>query len=223
MSSRVMTTDMAGLLPYILPKVPTAPNFLVEFQARNAVIEFCERTRCWRQLITTSVGSDGKARVTPLGVTIHEIEEAYLDDTLLEPTQFTGLEPDELTGQTTKAQAKYISQINPGEVIVFPKETGTLRISCFLKPKQGMDIGSDPSNPLADANNIMPEFMLTQYAEKLAAGALYRIMSIPKQDFTDMKSAAVHKAEFDAACDSHFSTSIKGQQRTPLRTKARFI
>ena len=223
MSSHTPLTTMADLLPYIAPHVSSAPDFLIMFQTRLAVIEFCERTRCWRQIKQCNTSSNGRARITPYGATIHEIEEAYLGQTKLEPTQFTDTDPDDLTGLTTSGPAKYITQINPGEVMVFPKEQGALRISCFLKPVQGVSIGGNVADPLEDANNVLPEFMVAQYAEKLAHGAMYRIMSIPKQDFTDLQMAAVHKAAFEDACNGNFNSNVRGQQRAPLRVKARFI
>lgn len=223
MSSHTAMTTMADLLPYIAPHVTTAPDFLIEFQTRLAVIEFCERTRCWRQIKTVATDAKGRARIAPFGATVHEFEEAYLGQTKLTPTQFTETDPDALTGLNTGGQAKYISQVNPGEAMVFPAEQGTLKVSCFLKPLQGVNVGTDTADPLKDANNTLPEFMVAQYAEALAAGALYRIMSIPKQDFTDLQMAAVHKQAFEGGCNSHFNSNVRGQQRAPLRVKARFI
>ena len=218
-----MTAPISDLLPYIETHVTTVPTPFAEFQARLAAIEFCERTRCWRQIINVSLNCQGRARVTALGATIHEFEEAALDGVPLIPSQFTEADPEEISGGENRGQAKYITQITPGEISVYPIQEGKLRLSCFLKPRHGRSIGTDATAPLDDEYNVLPAFMVTQYAEKLAHGALYRIMSTPKQDFTDMAMAAVHKQMFDQACDSHFSSNMRGQQRAPMRVKPRWL
>jgi len=217
------TVSTSELLPYILPYAPAVPTPIAEFSARLAVIEFCERTRCWRSLSESPVDERGRAIITPPGATIHEFEEALLDGCELTATQFTETEAEELTGKESQGQARYISQINPGEIIVHPVQQGVLRLSCFLKPRHGQAVGEDPENPLADAFNVMPQFMLTQYSEHLASGALARIMGTPKQDYSDAAMAGYHAQRFDAACNSHSSTNMRGQQRAPIRVKARFI
>lgn len=219
----VQITRIADLLPYILPKVPTAPLPFVEFQARLAVIEFCERTKCWRQIITTTLAANNRTLIASPTATIHEFEEVTLNGRPLQPTQFTEAEPDELRGPQEAAQAKFVAQINPGQVSVYPFEAGTLRVSCFLKPRHGQSIGGDPDNPLADAFNVLPAFMVTQYAEPLAAGALARILATERTDFFSPQMAAAYRAQFEDACNSHFSAHMKGQQRAPIRVKPRWM
>lgn len=219
----IQMTAIADLLPYIIPKAPTVPQPFAEFQARLAVIEFCERTRCWRQIVNTTVGTNNTTVIAPQFTTIHEIEEATINGRLLEPTQFTEAQPDELYGEQAPSQAKYIAQIAPGEVALYPFETGTLRVSCFLKPRHGQSIGADPQNPLADAYNTLPAFMVAQYAEKLAAGALARILATENADFFSPQMAAVYAGQFDEACNRHFSSNMRGQQRAPTRVKPRWI
>ena len=219
----IQISPFSDLLPYILPNVPTAPLPFVEFQTRLAVIEFCERTRCWRQIITTNIAANNATVIAPSYATIHEFEAVTLNGRPLEPTQFTEAAPDELMGPQTEAQAKYVAQIAPGQVAVYPFEAGTLRISCFLKPRHGQSIGGDVEDPLADAFNVLPAFMVTQYAEKLAAGALARILNTEKTDFFSPQMAAQYRAAFDEACDSHFGSNMMGQQRAPMRVKPRWM
>lgn len=219
----IISTKTSDLLPYIMPKVPTVPQPFAEFQARLAAIEFCERTRCWRQIITVTLSANGRALIAPAFATIHEFEEATLDGQPLEPTQFIDVDPEEVTGIANDGQAKYIAQVRPGEVAVYPFQAGTLRVSCFLKPRHGQSIGFDAENPLSDAYNVMPDFMVTQYAAIIADGALYRIMSTPSQDFTNMEMAGIHKMAFDAGCNNHFGSNMRGQQRAPIRVKPRWM
>jgi len=221
-----MSTQIAPiseLLPYILPTVPACPRPFAEFKAREAVIEFCERTMCWRQILTVNLTANNRALIAPPFATIHEFEEVTLNGRELEPTQFTEAMPDEMRGEQAPAQAKYVTQIKPGEVSVYPFEAGTLKVAVFLKPKHGQAIGANPENPLEDANNFLPAFMVAQYASSLASGALARILMTKGQSFYDPNLAQKHEAIFDAACNAHFSTSIRGQQKAPMRVKPRWM
>lgn len=219
----ITLSPIAELLPYILPAVPQVPRPFAEFKARKAVIEFCERTRCWRQIVTVNVTANNAMIIAPPNSTIHEFEEATLNGRELTPTQFTELAVVELTGMEDSAQAKYVTQIAPGQVAVWPFETGVLRVSCFLKPRHGQSIGGDPDNPLADDYNVLPSFMVAQYATALAAGALSRIFETRGQSFYDPALAGKHRAEFEQACDRHFGSNMRGQQRAPIRVKPRWI
>lgn len=221
--SYTTTVPISDLLPYILPKAATVPLPYAEFMARLAVIEFCERTRCWRQLLTVNLGSSKGCMIAPFDATIHEFEEATLNGNPLTPTQFTDVEPDELTGEANEGAAKYITQISPGTVSVYPFERGRLRVSCFLKPRHGQAVGLDDTAPLSDAYNVLPDFMVTQYATALADGALWRILSTKNQPFTDLEAAAMHKDHFEEACRTHFSSNMRGQQRAPVRVKPRWM
>lgn len=211
------------LLPYILPDATGCPSFVAEFEARKAVIEFCERTRCWRHVVSVTLDAESKAIVAPDNTTIHEFEKALLDGVELTPTQFTAVDSEELYGTEITGPAKYISQIEPGQVLVHPSDTGTLRVSCFLKPKHGQSMQSDADNPISDAYNVFPAFMLAQYADSLAAGALSAILFKPNKPYTDYERAAVFRAKFEAACNGAFQSNIRGQQRAPLRVKPNWL
>ena len=221
--SAVQTTRIADLLPYILPKVPTAPLPFVEFQARLAAIEFCERTRCWRHIITAQVTAQNRTVTAPPYATIHEFEEVTLDGRELQPTQFIDADPQELMGPQESNQACYVAQINPGQVAVYPFQAGTLRISCFLKPRHGQNIGNDFEDPLNYSFNVLPAFMVTQFASALAAGALARILETERADFFSTQMAAKYRAELEDACNGHFSKNMRGQQRAPMRVKPRWM
>jgi hypothetical protein len=217
------TARTADLLPFILPKAKAAPQPFAELQARVACIEFCENTRCWRHITTVMLETQGQAVVAPFYATIHEFEEATLDGVPLTPTQFIDVKPETLTGRAEPGNAAYIAQSNPGTVTVYPQQTGTLRLSVFLKPRYGQLFGMDAENPLEDAYNVIPEFLVAQHAQVLAAGALSRILSTPDEPFTDMKMAAVYRQEFELGMSRHFSSNIRGQQRAPVRTRPQWM
>lgn len=221
--SAVQITRISDLLPYILPKVPSCPLPYAEFMARLAVIEFCEKTRCWRQIIEATVAENNATLIAPQGSTIHEFEEVTLNGRELTPTQFTDVVSAEMQGPQPNAQANYISQIAPGQVAVYPFEPGVLRVSCFLKPRHGQAIGLDAAAPLDDAYNVLPSFMVAQYAESLAAGALARILETERSDFFNPELSQKYRGDFFAAIGSNFRSNVRGQQRAPLRVRPRWM
>lgn len=216
-------TPLSLFLPYVLPHAAKVPEPVAEFNLRMAAIEFCERTRCWRLAISVPVSSNNQTIVAPAFTTIHQFEEVTHDGRLLIPTQYTSLPPEVLSGELQEGQPAWISQTEPGQVTIFPYLAGTLRMTVFLKPQHGTQFGADPVNPLRDALNVVPAFMLTQNAETLAAGALQRILAMPGKPWSDPGRAMYFKDEFDKGCGASFASNITGQQRAPIRTRGYYM
>lgn len=219
----VTTVRLTEFLPYVLPYAPKCPRPTAEFALRRAAKVFCERTRCWRHITTQTLTTQGSIVVAPSYATIHEFETATLDGAPLTPTQFTDIDPDELTGSTKVGKPEYITQIEPGLVSVYPFAQGLLRVSLFLKPRAGNSFGSDPLDPLHDSFNVVPDFMLIQHADSIASGALALILSVPDQPFTNEEKALFYSAAFEKACGASFQSNIRGQQRAKVRTKPRWF
>lgn len=217
------TTPLASFLPYVLPEATACPAPTAEFQLRMAAIEFCERTRCWRHLTSVVVSAENTTIAAPALTTIHEFEEATHDGRLLTPTQYTEVEAEALKGELREGQPQYITQTEPGKVTIYPYAAGTLRLSMFLKPQHGTLFGADPVNPLRDALNMVPPFMLEQHATALAHGALARILRLPGETWTDGERAMFHHSKFEAAVGACSTSNMRGQQRAPVRTKAQWI
>lgn len=162
--------------------------------------------------------------VVPDGAAVHLIEEATYNGQTLTPIQFTAAEPDSLTGIAASGRPQFITQIEPGSFHIYPFEAGgTLRVSMFLKPRADAKFNHLAGRPLFDGHAYVPDFLVTQDAEAVAHGAVYRIKMMPAQSFYDPKGAGIAKTQFDAACNARFSASIVGQQRTKVRTKAHWF
>lgn len=217
------TTRLSELLPLILPHAKHCPEPFALLQARLAAIEFCEKTRCWRHVLTREMTTNHSVVVAPMTATIFEFEDATFDGSPLTPIQYTEADPDDLLEIANDGEPKWISQIAPGEVAVFPFKAGTLRASVFLKPRHGQLFGTDPLDPLHDSFNVIPDFLFVQHAADLADGALARILFTPDEPFTDPQRAAVHHAAFKKACSNKSGAHVRGQQRAPVRTKPRWI
>ncbi len=212
-----------SFIPLVTVHASEAPHPVVEQQIRLAAIEFCERTRCWRHVFRREVSCPGgPIRIIPPYATIFEFEFAYFNDAVLTPTQLTDIDFEPTQDDAFSAPPTHISQIEPGQVILFPRsnEPGLIYLSAFLKP-----IGSDDWNGGTydtgedDDLNMLPDFMLVQHAETIARGALARILAIPGQTYTDMARAGAYAADFRDRMDTRFNTGLRGQQRAPARSK----
>ena len=93
-----------------------------------------------------------------------------------------------------------------------------VKLSLFLKPTLKDEFGTDPTDPLFNRYDVVPDWMLTQHGHRLADGALGRILAIPGEPWTDLQRAAYHAGLFDEACTSNFRQQIKGQQRARRRS-----
>lgn len=210
----------SAFLPLILPFCPECPDFLAEQHARFAAIEFCERSRAWRHLTTVTIqtGSAGTGvMVAPDTAAIHEIEFAEIDGRKLTPVQFSSID------NAAEGQAEYITQTAPGEVRVVPFEPGSLKISMFLKPLTGSQYGTDAASPMFDRFNVVPDFLVDMHGHTIAAGALAKLLSIPREPWTDEKKALQYEARFREKLDSAFRWNMRGQQRAPQRVKPRWF
>jgi hypothetical protein len=214
-----ITVSLSKFLPMVLPHAPECPPAIATFNLRLAAIEFCERTLCWRHMATVNLDRDGKSLIAPHYAAIHRIESAVFDDEItLEPLQYSDV--DEKTMENTAGTPpKYITQAEYNTVRILPFKEGTLSLSLFLKPVNGMEMQQDDDGIVADAYDVVPEFIYKMHAEQIAAGALARLLAQPGKPWSDMDAALLYGQRFNGLMDQHFSVSLTGQQRARRRTK----
>ncbi|MCR9276251.1 MULTISPECIES: phage adaptor protein [unclassified Mameliella] len=211
------TVPLEQFEPLVRPYARDLPVPVARRLLRRAAIEFCERTRCWREIITVTVDEQNETIVTPSYATIHRIEEAYWEDNVkLIPTQYT-----EVTQTERQAEGLpcYIAQMHPNTVQLIPYSAGTLTISAFLKPIEGTSMQLNVAGDVEDALDVVPAFLLGQFGQQISYGALARALMIPDQPYTDPRSAMLYQGKFDAACTDHFASNITMQHRPPARTR----
>lgn len=199
-----------AFMPLVLPYANACPEPVAEARVREAAIEFCERTHCWRLIDDIVIDADTPDLIvisTPAGSVLHKIETAWFDGREIDPAPFSSVPQD---GDDQRGSPRTYSQSNFGEVRLFPRpEAGKLRLSLFLKPGR--------------ASDEVPDFLHQQFGQEIANGALVQILLTPGQPFSDPQMAAYYKSKFDAACDKNFAISTTGQQRARPRTRARFV
>lgn len=201
---------------YILSSVPGCAEPSIELAVVNAARAFCVRTQLWRGSVELAVSVEAPTvTVTvPAQSVLHKIESARLlsagSELDIEPITLADLDRLMPGWRTfTQGMGRWYTQEQHGEVTVVPFCAGTLKLTTVLKP----------DNTAIE----LPDFLLDDYQEEIADGALARLLILPKQPFTDPNLAQVHMARFNSRLDELASKSVRGQQRGPLRTRARFF
>lgn len=206
----------SDFFPYILPFATSAPDPLVERYARQAAIDFCRRSRCWRDVQEIDVsGEESEIIGAPGQAAIFEIESGHFKGASdqnwrkLDRVSYDSINPDYMDAAVTALSVpKVLSQAEFDTVVVAPRAAGTLRLVTYLMPRHDAEYG--------------PDFLFERFPTIVADGALSNILMIPEQPYTNPNLAALKAGLFNQACDENFSLNIRGQQRAPMRVRSSF-
>ena len=203
-------TDLDVFLPSIMPKAPGCPEPTAFAEIISAARKVCERLRIWRSDDTfTITPTSCNVMCSPGGADVYQIENALLDERQLQPIALNDLNDLVPNWRTATDGGKWITQQEPGSVLVVPASSGTLRLSLILTPSEEAD--------------QLPDFLARDYRSLIADGALAEILMLPMQSFTDPSRAQFFQARFDMELGRLSNQGIKGQQRAPSRTRAQFM
>lgn len=199
------------LLPQILPYAPGCPEPVALVNIVKAAQQFCERTRLWRVNYDIAVTKTSINVVpVPAGADLFEIERARFADKVLTPVSLSELDHKQVDWRTWEdPEPRYITQEQPGEVILCPRCEGTVNLWVFLRP--------------ADGSEELPDFIIKLYGRVIADGALAEILMTPNQPFTAPDRAQFYAARFEQRVSNLANTHIKGQQRARMRTKPQWF
>lgn len=220
---------ITSFFPLVLTFAPAVPEPVAEQMIRLAAVEFCERTRCWRHMVTRRVigmeeecAAPQAIRIFPPYATIFEFEFAYFNGQKLDPMQFSDIDIQSPDEEQITGHPRNITQTEPGQVMLLPRPdaSGSLNLSLFLKPLSMDDWEGSPYDSGEDDDlNVLPDFLMTQHGEAIQFGALARILAIPGQSYTDLARAEFYRLSFAAKLDSGFQMNLRGQHRAPPRSK----
>lgn len=202
---------LEDLLPRIMPRAPRCPEPTALDAIRRAAMEFCQRTRIWRESDSFGVTTAGDNIIcVPQGTVLFEIESARIDGRPLEPASLSWLNQQfPLWREETSDLPRFITQVEPDSVQLVPAGTGALDLTLILKP--------------SDDAEYLPDWMIDQHSRVLADGALGEILTIPGQPFFNPQLAGFHAGRFARDLDRLSSAGIRGQQRAPVRTVPDFF
>lgn len=202
--------DLAAFLPSITPYAPGAAEPNVWANIIRAAQTFSERGRLWRDTASVAFTPDSASVIpVPTGAELFEIEHAIMAERDLKPMSVSDLDRKHPGWRTqTDDQARWYTQTTPGTLQLVPGCTGQLDVWMFLRP-------TDNATNLPD--------LFGQYTDVLADGALAKILMLPDQLFSNPQMAQFYGERFDNRIDSLFNRTVQGQQRAPIRTRARFF
>lgn len=209
--------DIELLLPRVLEKAAACPEPTAIRHLRDAAIEFCRRTRIWREsdsfsmLALTNPGSETLAPFE--GSQIYEISHAAFietgaesDDpgTPLEAVTIDWLDQEHPGWREKEGPPRFITQSAPNTVTIAPKADGTLKLELILLPAE-------------DADQV-PDILIETYSRQIADGAIGAVLLLPG-DFGNADLGAFHTAKFEEHLARFGDRIPRGQQRAKRRSK----
>lgn len=187
-----MITLYTSLYDQVLPDVPGVPQNVALNAIRNAVIEFCGRTKIWvidHDPISIVANESTYQFEPPNGAVVSSIVAAWFGGVGIDPTTQAELNAEH-TGWTTLTgtPTKYLQE-NSEEVILFRKPTSALTngltMKVALKPKRN--------------STGVEAWIIEEYQEEIAHGAKARLFSMQKKPWSDAALASYHMGAFDDA------------------------
>lgn len=203
--------DLDDFLPHIAPKAPGCPVPSAHVALLQAAAQFCERTRTWKHEAEMPINDlDDISFDAPDGAIVMEFESVLFDGVKLEAKTtdwmdrcMRGWRRGDIAGYP-----RFYTQKSMGTLRIAPIENGILTVNCILKPAMDAD--------------QLPDFLLEQYAEVLAWGALGRLLSTPDQPFTDFNVGAAYLAAFENKLAGLAYKTTTGQMRARPRVRSHF-
>ncbi|MCA1490086.1 hypothetical protein I6F11_04030 [Ensifer sp. NBAIM29] len=203
--------DIDDFLPQVLLYAPNCSDLVAYRFIREAARELCQRTNAWRESDEVTVSTpDCEAVSTISDADIHLIQRAELDGIKLTPTTVAWLDdnrPGWETSSDEEAQARWITQVRPDTVTVYPRVSGSLTTRLVLKPSLSA--------------LTLPRFLLDQWGTEIGKGAAGRILLLPGNENAAFGQALI--SEFNARLDTEAIRATKGQQGARLRTKGSYF
>lgn len=203
--------DIDDLLPQVLVYAPNCSDVLARRYIREAAREFCSKADIWTERDTvTIVDPEGECLCTVSDAEILKIKSAKLDGIELTPQSADWLDDNVTDWDTAIGQARYITQIKPGAVLVAPRATGKLTMRVVLRPSiRALQL---------------PDFLVDTYATEIGKGAAGRVLMHATDDGgANPALASALLGEFSSYLDSLPMKVARGQQGARPRTKGSFF
>ncbi len=204
--------DISVFLPKVRQYAPGAAEPAAYDAIREAVIEFCDRTRLWRDKITETTAAFGPITLTPAaGAAIADIDLVRVEGRQLErvSSQYLDDRYGAWRDTTFTGTPSFVTQLAEDEITIVPWAACDVDVYVRYRP--------------TNTTETIPDFIADGYASTIQAGALARLLMIPGQPFTNPDLAMAFAQRFQADLDQFAARPISGQQRAPVRTKAQFF
>lgn len=212
-----------SFFPYVLPDVVGAPEPLVVHHIRNACIEFCEKSLILTRdhdPITVIQGICDYDLEPPGGYLVIKVQRAWLENNPLDP-----IAPDFVREAAVynRLFASYNAESRSTPHYYLQKDERT--ISLWPLPDRKfvngltLRVALKPTRTSTDIEDVIFE----EYAEAIAAGALFRLQASPGKAYTNPEMAVVNKGFFEQGINVARQRASRGHVRSNLSVKMRRI
>lgn len=207
-----MASSLDLFLPDILPNVNGCPDALARNAVLNALREFFDRTLAWRVMldpITVTIGISNYDIDVPSGSALSQVLEFYYDGEKVEPTTRTDVAAQDALWRSNPGpiQGWYTENVTTLVLLPEPDFTKSNGVELYVALK-----------PSKDATTV-DDWILNEYDEDIAHGALARLCAVPEKFWTNGKLAEYHQEKFNTAIASTAAKAAKGRTRAALRTR----
>ena len=183
--------------PFIATHVPGAPELLMEHSLRQAAIEFCRASEYWQekaqplQIITNvreyeleAAEAHDAGVIRPLTVAIEHLNLKPVEEAALSRMRPSWRDD---VGHPQRYVTYHPSLIVLDRAPALPLNQKTLYCTLALKPSQ-------------DAQTL-PRWLYEDFAEPVAAGAIWRLMATPGKEYSAPEMAGAYRQMFNQAVD----------------------
>lgn len=178
---------MTDFLPEVLPHVLGCTQPLAITAIRNSVIEFLEKTRVGEQSVQVFL-NEGVASYDldpeETGTSLREILRASIAGIEVYPVTVASLDANNPAWRTSTGSPRWLL-IDAGMIRVVPIPVADAVMDCVFS--------AVPNRSAAKVD----DYVLDNYMEAIASGALRRLMAIPGFPWSNPALARYHKEQFD--------------------------
>lgn len=182
--------------PLVAPHVMGCPIPVIDLELCRAAREFCTTTQAWREWVDAFTADGTTNQFDYPLVNGQELvrvlrgirNQGATDRDKLTVTAGSGMPDDWETGDSLADEAQdTIVHFEPSTFKVFPLPASgdTFRMEMAFRPS-------------LDATGV-GDVIYTDFAEAIGAGATARILSTPRQPWSDMTHAGIKRGEFNDA------------------------
>lgn len=212
--------ELSDFYPYVLIDVPGCPEVVVDTALRSALIEFCEKSLVvQRDLdpVTVVAGTSDYDLEPPTFQLVSKILKLWYKSTELSPMAPDNIKNAEVYNRlftdadTGRSDPRFFLQKDTTTFSIYPVPKNTvanaITIRAALKPSRSA--------------STVEDVLFQDYAETIAQGAKYRLLSMPGKPWMNGPASAAALSMFTAGVNVARQRASRGGTRADLRVQIR--
>lgn len=201
-------------VPEVKPYLRGCPEVMAIAHIRHAAIEFCEKSRYWRENLTPFNSVAGTASYTltpPTDALIWDVISVRHNGKDLSPAFEDDIDAtsssDWRSRTATDAESWFAGERDNIRLVPAPSSSGTANIEARVVVK-----------PSRTTTNL-PKQLYDNYLENIAAGAKARLMAMVDVEWSNPTMVNYHENIFMSGVTKATTEAAKGYNRARLRTR----